>query len=334
MRTINLSDPYMTVIIQLPKTKEEVKKILLGLKKCAEEDSDFVVYTQDTRKQIIIAGQGEQQLQGTIGRLRDEFGLEIDALKPQVLYKTSIQERVQSEGRYVRQTGGIHQYGHCWIELEPKSRDSGFEFINKIIDDYVIPDEYIPPVRSGIEEMMIRGIFGHFPVVDVKVTLFDGSFHSFDSKVMSFKIAASLAFRDGFKRANPVLLEPIMKVSMTTMKSQIPVYLEVLPSLRARNINFDSENGKSIITADIPLKEWLSFHEQCHELPVTNDHYSIEFGYYDVVPVHLYETIIQESNLEDAHYTDLFGWEKWGKENEERYLNDFVETFWEEGSRI
>ncbi|WP_258377600.1 hypothetical protein [Paenibacillus illinoisensis] len=332
MCAINLSDPYMTVTTQQLKSKEEAKEILLALKKFAEEGLNFVVYTHDTRKEIIIAGKGEKDLHELISRFRDEFDLEIDALEPQVLYKTSIQETVQSEGRYMRQSGGIHQYGHCWIKLEPKSRDGGFEFTNDIVHDHVIPHEYIPSIRNGIEEMMVRGILGHFPVVDVKVTLLDGSFHSFDSKGMSFKIAAALAFRDGFERANPILLEPIMRVSVTTMKCEISDHLSVLTLLRARNINVKSKNGKNLIEAEIPLKSWMSFRKQSHESNVVMDINVIEFGYYDEVPEYLYESIIQESNLEGANYTDIFSWEKWGKVNEKRYLHDFVESFWEEES--
>jgi len=179
----------------------------LALQKLAEEDPTFRTYTDQETGQTIIAGMGELHLEIIVDRLLREFKVEANVGNPQVAYKETIRKSVKSEGKYIRQSGGKGQYGHCWIEIEPKERGTGYEFVNKIVGG-VIPKEYIPAVDAGIQSAMNNGVLAGYPVVDVKVTLYDGSYHEVDSSEMAFKVAASMAFKEGMKKADPVILEP------------------------------------------------------------------------------------------------------------------------------
>ncbi|WP_179223874.1 hypothetical protein [Paenibacillus tyrfis] len=329
MRPINFFEPYMIITINKPKTKNELKRMLLALKRCAEEDSNFMVYLNETSKQTIIAGNGEQHLHSIVDRLSSEFHLDINALKPQVLYKETIRKTVRSEGRFVRQSSSLSRYGHCWIELEPKLRDTGNEFVNNIVDENVIPSEYIPSVHQGIQQAMTCGVLGNFPVVDVKVTLYNGSFHQSDSNQMSYKIAGLMAFKNGMKQADPVILEPIMKLTVEAAEVNLPDVINEMPSMWLRKEEIESRDGMSIWTADVPLRELTNFTETLNFKIGGRGNCSAVFGYYDAVPENMKETIIHESSFRDANYEDLFYWSKWGKEEEEYHLNNFIESFWE-----
>ncbi|WP_051775328.1 translation factor GTPase family protein [Paenibacillus tyrfis] len=329
MRPINFFEPYMIITINKPKTMNDLKRMLLALKRCAEEDSNFMVYLNETSKQTIVAGNGEQHLHSIVDRLSSEFHLDIDVLKPQALYKETIRKTVRSEGRFVRQSSSLCRYGHCWIELEPKLRDTGNEFVNNIVGENVIPSEYIPSVHEGIQRAMTCGVLGNFPVVDVKVTLYNGSFHEYDSCQMSYRIAGSLALKNGMKQAYPVILEPIMKLTVEAAECNLPDVIKEIPSMWGRKEEIESKDGMSIWTADVPLRELTKFTETLSFKIGGKGNCSAVFGYYDAVPENMKETIIHESSFRDANYEDLFYWSKWGKEEEEYHLNNFIESFWE-----
>jgi elongation factor G len=203
-------DPVISVAVE-PKTKADQEKMGVALGKLAQEDPSFRVHTDEESGQTIISGMGELHLEIIVDRMKREFGVEANVGKPQVAYRETIRSIVEQEGKYVRQSGGRGQYGHVWIKLEPQEPGKGYEFVNAIVGG-VIPREYIPAVDKGIQEQLQNGVIAGYPVVDVKVTLYDGSFHEVDSSEMAFKIAGSMAFKDGAKKAKPVILEPIMKV--------------------------------------------------------------------------------------------------------------------------
>lgn len=333
MKTVHWADLCMTYTIARPKTKEELKKMLLALKRLAEEGLNFAVYGDEVRKQLIIAVQGEQQFNQMMERLRHEFGLEVMVAEqePKVLYKTTIGKTVESVGKFIRQSGGIHKFGVCSLRCEPLPRGGGYEFVNLIEDDEVIPKEYIPAVEDGLRSTIhMGGLPGRFPIVDVLVSLYDGAYNKWDSNVMSYKIAASLGFKNGYKQADPVLLEPYMKVGiMETQDNGHPL------SLAARLLDPNSDmrehaDGSISLTAEVPLREWLQYREQIQENLTSAGQCTVELAYYDPVPEDLKDTIIETSHLADAYYQDLFYWEKWGRESEDRHLSDYVDSFWED----
>ncbi|MNW47009.1 Elongation factor G [compost metagenome] len=328
MRPINFCAPYMITTISKPKTKNDLKRMLLALKSYAKEDSNFMVYLNETNKHTTIAGYGESHLNSIVDRISSEFNLDINVLKTQVLYKETISKTVVSEGRFVRQSSSLCRYGHCWIELEPKIRDSGNEFVNNIIEETIIPSEYIPSVSQGIQQAMTCGVLGDFPVVDVKATLFNGSYHEYDSDQMSYKIAGLMAFRNGMKQADPVILEPIMKVKIEIAECNSTDVINEIHSILGKKGAVKSKDGISVWTIDVPLRE-LAISETLNYKLKGKGNCSVIFGNYDEVPQNIKENIIHESSLMGTRYQDLFYWSKWGKEEEEYHLNHFVESFWE-----
>ncbi|WP_343259849.1 hypothetical protein [Paenibacillus hubeiensis] len=332
MKTVHWADLCMTYTIDRPKTKEELKRMLLALKRLAEEGLNFAVYGEEVRKQFIIAVQGEQQFNQIMDRLKREFGLEVMVAEqePKVLYKTTLGKTVESEGRYVRQNGGIHKFGVCSLRCEPLPRGGGYEFVNLIEDDEVIPEEYIPAVEEGVKSTMYRGLTGGLPIVDVLVRLYDGAYHEQDSNVFSYKIAASIGFRNGYSQADPVLLEPYMNVEMKVTHNNANL-LSLAAQLLGPSSNVSEHADGSIsLQAEVPLREWLQYREQIQENLKSAGQCTVELAYYDPIPEDLKETIIATSHLADAYYRDLFQWEKWGKESEDRYLSDYVDSFWED----
>jgi elongation factor G len=279
-------EPVMSVAIE-PKTKADQEKMGMGLKKLADEDPTFRVETDEETGQTIIKGMGELHLEVLVDRLLREMKVEANVGKPKVAYREAIKTDAQAEGKYVRQSGGRGQYGHCWVRLEPMERGKGFEFVNEVKGG-AIPQEYIKPISKGIEEAMARGVIAGYPVIDIKATVYDGSFHEVDSSEAAFKIAGSLAFQEAFKRADPVVLEPIMKVEVTTPEQFMGDIVGDLSSKRGQIENMsDRSDGIKVITAHVPLNSMFGYSTQVRSMSQGRAAYSMEFEKYQELPKNL-----------------------------------------------
>ena len=286
-------DPVIEIAIE-PKTKADQDKLGLSLARLAEEDPTFRVSTHPETGQTIIAGMGELHLEIIVDRLLREFKVEANIGKPQVAYRETIREKVKIEGKFVRQSGGRGQYGHVWLELEPLDPGTGFQFESKIVGG-VVPREYVAPVENGIKEAMQNGVMAGFPVVDIKATLFDGSYHDVDSSEMAFKVAASMAFKDGCKKAKPVLLEPIMKVEIVTPEEYMGDIMGDFSSRRGRIEGMDPRNGIQTIRGYVPLGEMFGYATTLRSMSQGRATYTMHFSHYDEVPKNLAETIMEKS---------------------------------------
>ncbi|HWQ30354.1 MAG TPA: elongation factor G [Negativicutes bacterium] len=283
-------EPVINVAIE-PKTKAGQDKMGIALQKLAEEDPTFRTYTDVDTGQTIIAGMGELHLEIIVDRMMREYKVEANVGKPQVAYKETIRRKAQIEGKFVRQSGGKGQYGHVWLELEPKQPGEGFEFVNKIVGG-VIPKEYIPAVQRGVEEATQNGVLGGYPVLDLKVTLFDGSYHEVDSSEMAFKIAGSMAFKDGCKKADPALLEPIMKVEVTVPEEYMGDVLGDINSRRGRVEGMEARNGAQVIRAFVPLSEMFGYATDLRSRTQGRAVYSMEMDHFEEVPKGITEKIL------------------------------------------
>ena len=283
-------EPVISVAIE-PKSKAGQDKMGIALQKLAEEDPTFRTYTNNETGQTIISGMGELHLDIIVDRLLREFKVEANVGNPQVAYKETIRKAVKSEGKFVRQSGGRGQYGHCWLEIEPREPGSGYEFVNKIVGG-AIPKEYIGSVDAGIQEAMNSGILAGYPVVDVKVTLVDGSYHEVDSSEMAFKIAGSLGFKEGCKKANPVLLEPIMKVEITVPEEYMGDVIGDINSRRGRIEGMDARNGAQIIKTFVPLSEMFGYATALRSRTQGRGVFSMEISHFEEVPKSIQEEII------------------------------------------
>lgn len=290
LESMNFPEPVIHVAIE-PKTKAGQEKMALALQKLAEEDPTFRTYTDQETGQTIIAGMGELHLEIIVDRLLREFKVEANVGNPQVAYKETIRKSVKSEGKYIRQSGGKGQYGHCWIEIEPKERGTGYEFVNKIVGG-VIPKEYIPAVDAGIQSAMNNGVLAGYPVVDVKVTLYDGSYHEVDSSEMAFKVAASMAFKEGMKKADPVILEPIMKVVVTVPEDYMGDVIGDLNSRRGRIEGMEARAGAQVIHAYVPLAEMFGYATALRSRSQGRGVFSMEISHFEEVPKNIQEQII------------------------------------------
>ncbi|HOM03163.1 MAG TPA: elongation factor G [Acetivibrio sp.] len=290
LESMNFPEPVIHVAIE-PKTKAGQEKMGIALQKLAEEDPTFRTYTDQETGQTIIAGMGELHLDIIVDRLLREFKVEANVGNPQVAYKETIRKPVKSEGKYIRQSGGKGQYGHCWIELEPKERGTGYEFINKIVGG-VIPKEYIPAIDAGIQSAMNNGVLAGYPVVDVKVTLYDGSYHEVDSSEMAFKVAGSMAFKDGMKKADPVLLEPIMKVVVTVPEDYMGDVMGDLNSRRGRIEGMEARAGAQVIHAYVPLAEMFGYATALRSRTQGRGVFAMEISHFEEVPKNIQEQII------------------------------------------
>lgn len=290
LESMNFPEPVIHVAIE-PKTKAGQEKMALALQKLAEEDPTFRTYTDQETGQTIIAGMGELHLEIIVDRLLREFKVEANVGNPQVAYKETIRKSVKSEGKYIRQSGGKGQYGHCWIEIEPKERGTGYEFVNKIVGG-VIPKEYIPAVDAGIQSAMNNGVLAGYPVVDVKVTLYDGSYHEVDSSEMAFKVAASMAFKEGMKKADPVILEPIMKVVVTVPEDYMGDVIGDLNSRRGRIEGMEARAGAQVIHAYVPLAEMFRYATALRSRSQSRGVFSMEISHFEEVPKNIQEQII------------------------------------------
>lgn len=287
-------EPVISVAVE-PKTKADQEKMGIALGKLAQEDPSFRVSTDEESGQTIIQGMGELHLEIIVDRMKREFGVEANVGKPQVAYRETIRNTVEQEGKYIKQSGGRGQYGHVWIRLEPKEAGAGYEFENAIVGG-AIPREYIPAVDKGIQEQLENGVIAGFPVVDVKVTLFDGSYHDVDSSEMAFKIAGSMGFKEGAKKARPVLLEPIMKVEVVTPEDYMG---DVMGDLnRRRGLVQGMEDGPSgkMIQAEVPLGEMFGYATDLRSMTQGRATYTMEFSKYNEAPASIAEQVINKSS--------------------------------------
>ncbi len=276
-----------------PKNKADYEKMVLSLRKLMQEDPSFKFsYDQETG-QTVIQGMGELHLEIVVDRMKREHKVEVVQGKLQVAYKETIQKPVDSEGKYIKQSGGKGQYGHCWLHIEPMERGKGFIFEDKVVGG-TIPREFIPGVEKGVTEALNSGILGGYPVVDVKVALTDGSYHDVDSSEMAFKIAGSLAFKSGMAKASPVLLEPIMKVEVDTPDEYMGDVMGDLNSRRGRILGMESKNGTQVILAEVPLEEMLGYATSVRSMTKGRAGYSMEFECYREVPKHVQDKIVEK----------------------------------------
>ena len=290
LETMEFPEPVIDVAIE-PKDKDAQEKMGIALSKLSEEDPTFKIYTNAETGQVVIAGMGELHLEISVSRLKDEFNVDCTVGKPQVAYKETIRKEVEIEGKFVRQSGGRGQYGHVWLKLQPLEPGEGFKFENKIVGG-VIPKEYIKPVEEGIKEAALSGVLAGYPVIDFKATLFDGSFHDVDSSEMAFKIAGSMAFKDGSKKANPVILEPIMRVEITVPEEYVGDVIGDMNSRRGRMEGVEAQPGIQIIKGFIPLSEMFGYATTLRSKTQGRGTYSMEPSHYEEVPRNILDTIV------------------------------------------
>ena len=290
LETMEFPEPVIDVAIE-PKDKDAQEKMGIALSKLSEEDPTFKIYTNAETGQVVIAGMGELHLEIIVSRLKDEFNVDCTVGKPQVAYKETIRKEVEIEGKFVRQSGGRGQYGHVWLKLQPLEPGEGFKFENKIVGG-VIPKEYIKPVEEGIKEAALSGVLAGYPIIDFKATLFDGSFHDVDSSEMAFKIAGSMAFKDGAKKANPVILEPIMRVEITVPEEYVGDVIGDMNSRRGRMEGVEAQPGIQIIKGFIPLSEMFGYATTLRSKTQGRGTYSMEPSHYEEVPRNILDTIV------------------------------------------
>jgi elongation factor G len=286
--------PVISVAVE-PKTKADQEKMGLALQRLAKEDPSFRVSTDQESGQTIISGMGELHLEIIVDRMKREFKVEANVGKPQVAYRETIRGTVESEGKFVRQTGGRGQYGHVWLKLEPNTTGKGNEFINGVVGGSV-PREYVPAVDKGIREAEETGVIAGYPVVDVKVTLFDGSYHDVDSNEMAFKIAGSMGFKDGFRRARPVLLEPIMKVEVVTPEEYSGDVIGDLNRRRGQITGMEETPAGKAITADVPLSEMFGYATTVRSMSQGRATFTMEFSKYVEVPPNIAGGILKDES--------------------------------------
>jgi elongation factor G len=294
LERMEFPEPVISVAVE-PKTKADQEKMGLALNRLAQEDPSFRVHTDEESGQTIISGMGELHLEIIVDRMKREFKVEANVGKPMVAYRETIHGAVEQEGKFVRQSGGRGQYGHCWIKLEPLEEGKGYEFVNNIVGG-VIPKEYIPAIDKGIQEQVKNGVLAGYPVVDVKVTVYDGSYHDVDSSEMAFKVAGSMAFKAGFMRAKPILLEPIMSVEVETPEDYMG---DVIGDLnRRRGIIEGMDDGPSgrIVRAMVPLAEMFGYATDLRSATQGRASYSMEFGKYSETPSNIAKDVIEARN--------------------------------------
>jgi elongation factor G len=284
--------PVISVAVE-PKTKADQEKMGLALQRLAKEDPSFRVHTDQESAQTIISGMGELHLEIIVDRMKREFSVDANVGKPQVAYRETIRAKVESEGKFVRQSGGRGQYGHVWLKLEPNEAGKGYEFINGIVGG-AVPREYIPAIDKGIKEAVDTGVIAGYPVVDVKVTAFDGSYHDVDSNEMAFKIAGSMGFKDGFRKAKPVLLEPIMKVEVVTPEEYSGDVIGDLNRRRGQITGMDEGPSGKAITADVPLSEMFGYATTVRSMSQGRATFTMEFAKYVEVPPNIADGIIKK----------------------------------------
>jgi elongation factor G len=298
LEKMTFPDPVIHLAIE-PKTKGDQEKLVEALAKLSEEDPTLKVAVNEETGQNIISGMGELHLEIVIDRMRREFKVEANVGKPQVAYKETIRKKVEAEGKFVRQSGGRGQYGHVWIELEPNEKGKGFEFENAIVGG-AIPKEYIKPIEQGIVEAMRNGVLAGYPVEDVKVRLFDGSFHDVDSSEMAFKVAGSIAFKEGARKANPAILEPIMGVEVVTPEEYMGDVIGDLNSRRGKIEGMNPRKDAQVIRAKVPLAEMFGYSTTLRSMTQGRAIYTMEISHYDEAPKSVADQIVEKIKGREA----------------------------------
>jgi len=291
LERMDFPEPVISVAVE-PKTKADQDKMSAAMQKLAKEDPSFRVHTDEESGQTIISGMGELHLDIIVDRMKREFHVEANVGKPQVAYRETIRKSVEQEGKFVRQTGGRGQYGHVWLRIEPQPRGSGYEFVNGIVGG-VVPKEFIPAVDRGVQEQMENGVVAGFAMVDCRVTLYDGSYHDVDSSEMAFKIAGSMGFRDGALRADPVLLEPIMKVEVVTPEEYMGDVMGDLNRRRGLPQGMDDVPAGKVVRAEVPLAEMFGYATHLRSMSQGRAVYSMEFEKYSEVPQNVADVVIK-----------------------------------------
>tara|TARA_B100001123_G_scaffold450957_1_gene625469 strand:+ start:321 stop:2369 length:2049 start_codon:yes stop_codon:yes gene_type:complete len=294
LERMEFPEPVIAVAVE-PKTKVDQEKMGIALQKLAKEDPSFRVATDEESGQTIISGMGELHLDIIVDRMKREFKVEANVGKPQVAYRETIRSTVEQEGKFVRQSGGRGQYGHVFVKIEPQKAGDGYEFVNAIVGG-AVPREYINAVDKGVREQMENGVVAGYPVVDAKVTLYDGSYHDVDSSEMAFKIAGSMAFRDGAQKAKPVLLEPIMKVEVVTPEDYMGDVMGDLNRRRGLPQGMDDSPSGKIIRAEVPLAEMFGYATDLRSMSQGRATYSMEFDKYNEVPQNVAETVMKKAS--------------------------------------
>lgn len=289
-------DPVISVAVE-PKTKDDQEKMGIALQRLAEEDPTFRVHTDAETGQTIISGMGELHLEIIVDRMLREFKVDCTVGNPQVAYRETIRKSVKAEGKFVRQSGGHGQYGHCWLELVPQEPGEGFSFENKVVGG-AIPKEFINPIEAGVREAMENGVVAGYPMVDIKAIVYDGSFHEVDSSEMAFKIAGSMAFRSGAEKANPVLLEPYVKVEVIVPEEYMGDVIGDLNSRRGRIEGMEPRNGAQVINAMVPLAEMFGYATDLRSKTQGRGNYSMEVSFYDEVPKNISDAIVAKTKGE------------------------------------
>ena len=290
LESMHFPDPVISVAIE-PKTKADQEKIGISLQKLAEEDPTFKIRVDHETGQTIISGMGELHLEILVDRLLREFKVEANVGRPQVAYRETVKGKVTQEGKYIRQSGGRGQYGHCVIDLEPLPPASGFEFVNKIVGG-IVPKEYIPAIEKGIKEAMAGGVLAGYPIIDMKITLHDGSFHEVDSSDMAFQIAGSMALKEGFMKAKPILLEPIMGLEVEVPEAYMGDVIGDISSRRGRIEGMTTELGISKVKGKVPLSEMFGYATDIRNRTKGQGTFTMEFACYEEVPANVAEPII------------------------------------------
>jgi elongation factor G len=293
LERMEFPEPVISVAVE-PKTKADQEKMGIALGKLAAEDPSFRVHTDEESGQTIISGMGELHLEIIVDRMKREFNVEANVGAPQVAYRETIRAMVEQEGKFVRQSGGRGQYGHVWLRLDPREPGAGYEFVNSIVGG-VIPREYIPAVDKGVQEQLENGVLAGFPVVDIKVTLFDGSYHEVDSSEMAFKIAGSIAFKEGARRARPALLEPIMKVEAVTPEEYMGDVMGDLNRRRGLVQGMEDSPAGKVIRAEVPLAEMFGYATDLRSATQGRATYSMEFSKYVEAPANIAEAVIKKA---------------------------------------
>ncbi len=291
LESMEFPEPVIHIAVE-PKTKAGQDKMSAALAKLSEEDPTFKAHTDPETGQTIISGMGELHLEIIVDRMMREFKVEANIGQPQVAYKETIRKAVKAEGKFVRQSGGRGQYGHCVIELEPQEPGSGYTFVNKIVGG-VVPKEYISPIDEGIQDAMQNGILGGYQVLDIKVTLVDGSYHEVDSSEMAFKIAGSMAFKEGCRKADPVLLEPIMRVDVVVPETYMGDVIGDLNSRRGRIEGMENRSGAQVITSHVPLANMFGYATELRSRTQGRGVFTMQFSHYEEVPRSIQEAVLK-----------------------------------------
>ena len=294
LERMEFPEPVISVAVE-PKTKADQERMGVALSKLAQEDPSFRVHTDQESGQTIISGMGELHLEIIVDRLKREFKVDANVGKPRVAYRETIRKAVEQEGKFVRQSGGRGQYGHVWLKLEPREPGAGYEFVNAIVGG-VVPKEYIPAVDKGVQEQMEKGVLAGYPVVDVKVTIFDGSYHEVDSSEMAFKVAGSLGFREGAHKAGAILLEPIMKVEVVTPEDYMGDVMGDLNRRRGILQGMDDSPSGKVVRAEVPLAEMFGYATDLRSATQGRATYSMEFAKYNEAPAAIAEAVVKKAS--------------------------------------